>query len=77
MEVEELMQQRPLQLHLGSVSTTPRANRLCDTVRQKGVAKYSSALSEQTAQELLKFMRAPQLPSSFFVHFNWSAYSIG
>eukprot|EP00438_Fugacium_kawagutii_P007563 Skav204867 [mRNA] locus=scaffold1679:51291:62242:- [translate_table: standard] len=55
MEVEELMQQRPLQLHVGSVSTPPRAPRLCDTVRQKGVAKFSSALSEQTAQELLKF----------------------
>ena len=54
LELEELMQQRPLQLRLGSTSTSPQM-RLCDTVRQKGVAKCR-AISEQTAQEVLEFM---------------------
>jgi hypothetical protein len=48
------MQQRPLQLRLGSTSTSPQM-RLCDIVRQKGVAKCR-AISEQTAQEVLEFM---------------------
>lgn len=54
LELEELMQQRPLQLRLGSTSTSPQM-RLCDIVRQKGVAKCR-AISEQTAQEVLEFM---------------------
>lgn len=54
LELEELMQQRPLQLRLGSTSQSPQM-RLCDIVRQKGVAKCR-AISEQTAQEVLEFM---------------------
>ncbi len=55
LELEELMQHRPLELQVGTISSSPRT-RPWDIVRQKGVAKFSSAMSSETAQELLDFM---------------------
>ena len=55
LEVEELMQHRPLELQVGTISSSPRT-RPGDIVRQKGVAKFSSAMSSETAQELLDVM---------------------
>ena len=49
------MQHRPLELQVGTISSSPRT-RPWDIVRQKGVAKFSSAMSSETAQELLDFM---------------------
>lgn len=55
LEVEELMQHRPWELQVGTISSSPRT-RPGDIVRQKGVAKFSSAMSSETAQELLDVM---------------------
>lgn len=58
MELEELMQQRPLRLAVATLervaasATSSRA----DAVRHKGVTKFQSAVAVQTAAEVLELV---------------------